>query len=360
MKLRPVVWAAAALCVVVFLGSRFFLSRSPQVYMKARRARAVREESCLNPIRNFMKKKIYKQVPPELGSIAVAILLGDQKDMPFAVRQSFSKSGTAHLLAISGGNIALAALSMVVILRLLSVPRRWTYGITIAFLAFYCALTGAASSILRATIMVTLYLAGFLFKRESEILTSLAWAAILILLYDPLQLFDLGFQLSFISVFMIAASAEGLEEPEPEGKTSLWKKARIYLEDSVTVSLAAWSGVTPLIAQVFGMITPVTIFANLILVPYFSILQIGGFMFLALGPLGGWLEDVLGFSLYLLCRGALALSDWFVSWPASCFYVRSPGNFAMGFFYGVVLLWAFRAQIKERILKMRGRREAAR
>ena len=307
-----------------------------------------------------MKEKIYRQVPPELGSIAVAILLGDQTDVPSAARRSFSRSGTAHLLAISGGNIALVALSLIMIFRLLSIPRRWTYGLVIGVLIFYCALTGAASSILRGTIMVSIYMAGSLFKRESEILTSLAWAAIFILLYDPLQLFDLGFQLSFISVFMIAAAAVGLEGTDPEGKRSFGRKARIYLEDSATVSLAAWVGAAPLIAHVFGMVTPVTLFANLVLVPYFGLLQIGGFMYLSFGSLNGRLEEVLGFSLYFLCRGALALSDWFVSWPWSHFYVRPPGTVDVAVFYAAALLWAFRAQVKERILMMRGRRGAAR
>ena len=348
MKLRPVIWAAAGLCIAIFLVSKIYLSRSPKDYIRFQRARAEREESRLQPIRQFMKDKINRQVPPALGSIAIAILLGDQKDMPFEVRQSFSKSGTAHLLAISGGNIALVAVSLIVIFRLLSVPRRWTYALSIAFLAFYCALTGAASSILRATIMVSIYLAGFLFRREPEILTSLAWAAILILLYDPLQFYDLGFQLSFISVFMIGASSEGWEEVEPEASPNAFQKARIYLENSVVVSLAAWAGVTPLIASVFGMITPVTIFANLVLVPYFSILQIAGFLFLALGSLSVWLEEIFGISLYLLCRGALFLSDWFVSWPFSHFYIRPPENLEIIVFYAAILIWTFRVQIKEK------------
>jgi competence protein ComEC len=272
--------------------------------------------------------------------------------MPSAVRQSFSKSGTAHLLAISGGNIALLALILVILFRLLSLPRRWTYGLAILGLAFYCALTGAANSILRATLMISLYLAGFILKRESEILTSLAWAAIFILLYDPLQLFDLGFRLSFISVFMIAASVEKLEELDPEGKVGFWKKIRIYLEDSTLVSLAAWVGVTPLLARALGMITPVAIFANLALVPYFGILQIGGFMYLAFGSLGMEFEQVLGYSLYLLCRGALILSDWFVTWPWSHFYVRPPGAMEMAIFYVLVLLWAFGTQIWQKIWRI--------
>src|SRR3989338_3839295 len=216
--------------------------------------------------------------------------------MPQDIRDSFSKSGTAHLLAISGGNIALVALCGIVIFRLLYVPRKIIFALTILLLVFYFLFTGSAASILRATVMISIYLAGFLFRREPEVLSSLAWSAIFILVWDPLQLFDLGFQLSFISVFMIAAAMEGWKDSKADFKPGLFKKAFTYLEQSVTVSLAAWVGVMPLIAQIFGLVSPVTIFANLILVPYFSLLHTSGFMFLAFGSLNKRLEEVLGIS----------------------------------------------------------------
>ncbi len=359
MKMRPVVWAAVFLCVAIFFGAKHFLPYPTQSYLREHRAQQGIGVEVLNPLRKAMEEKIYAQVPPRLGSIAKAILLGDQKDMPFDVRQSFSNSGTAHLLAISGGNISLVALCAVMILRLLNVPRRILFGVTIAFLSFYCVLTGSSPSVLRATIMVSLYLGGFLFRREPEILVSLAWSAILILLWDPLQLFDLGFQLSFLSVFMLAAALDGSEDVDPEAHRGVMNKAIHYLEQSVTVSVAAWIGVTPLVAQVFGTVSPVAIFANLILVPYFSLLQVSAFMFLAFGGIHHSLEDVLGSALHLLCRGSLALSDWFVSWPMSHFSVRPMENLEIGIFYFLILLWAFRNPIREKISEMRQKNETA-
>lgn len=353
MILRPAVLAALAVCALILLLTKAALPRSTDAYLRDLRTRPGLFHAWLDPLRGAVKERIKKEVPPPYDSVARAILLGEQKDMPVEVRDSFSKSGTAHLLAISGGNVALVALSGIMIFRLLSVPRKASFAATLALLIFYCLLTGSAPSIVRATVMASIYLAGFLLRREPEILTSLAASALVILLWEPLQLFDLGFQLSFISVFMIAAATEGWEEAghavgaghaRPLQRGFL-RKSSIYLYRSLGVSLAAWAGVAPLIARVFSIVSPVTIFANLLLVPFFTLLQAGGFIFLILGPIHPALEKILGASLYLLCRGALAFSDVFVALPMSHFPVRAPGNLELSVFYGLVLLWAFRGQL---------------
>ncbi len=359
MKMRPVVWFAAILCVGIFYGSKIFLSASARDYLRAHRSMPGIGDEVLNPIRLKMEEKIDRQIPPRFGSIAKAMLLGNQKDMPYDVRQSFSYSGTAHLLAISGGNIALVALCAVFVLRLFYVPRKILFACAIAFLVFYCLLTGASASIVRATIMVSMILSGAFFRREPEILLSLAWSAILILVYDPLQLFDLGFQLSFVSVFMLAAASDGSDELDPETKPGIINKIIYYLEESVTISVAAWIGTMPLSAQVFGTISPVAIVANLVLVPYFSFLQVSGFLFLVFGSVHHKLEDILGASFSLICEGALKLSDWFVSWPMSHFQVRPMENFEIAIFYSIILLWAFRNPIRRKIIEIKQRYETA-
>src|SRR5260221_6202756 len=120
------------------------------------------------------------------------------------VADPFMRSGTMHIFAISGLHIALIAGILVSLLRVLKVPRAACGLIVIPLIWAYTGVTGWQASAIRSTVMMTIIIAGWSLKRPSDLLNSLAAAAFIILLWEPQQLFQASFQLSFSVVLSLA------------------------------------------------------------------------------------------------------------------------------------------------------------
>jgi competence protein ComEC len=213
------------------------------------------------------------------------MLLGAGAQIPKHIDALFVTTGTAHVLAISGFNIGIVTAVIFLLLRILPIPRKAQILLTILLLIFYCLMTGGRPPVVRATIMAAVYLSGFLLQRETDTFNSLSLAAFIILLINPFALWDVGFQLSFISVVMIVVLYPRLTKLEAWEQFENFSKPVIWLGQSAAVSLCAWVGVAGLIVYYFHIITPIGILANLIIIPLSSVIvALGlGFMLSVIG-----------------------------------------------------------------------------
>src|SRR5262245_44645266 len=141
-----------------------------------------------------------------------AMTLGWKTALNGEVSEPFMRSGTMHIFAISGLHIALLAGILVSVLRVLRVPRAACGLIVIPLIWFYTGVTGWQASAIRSTVMMTVIIAGWSLKRPADLLNSLATAAFLILVWDPRQLFQASFQLSFFVVLSLALFVPVLEK----------------------------------------------------------------------------------------------------------------------------------------------------
>ncbi|MFN8008257.1 MAG: DNA internalization-related competence protein ComEC/Rec2 [Terriglobia bacterium] len=144
---------------------------------------------------------------PQDQAVARALLLGEKQGLDPALEEAFQATGIYHVLVVSGQHVAILALSLFVVFKLLRLPRQLSALFVMAGLCLYCGLTEEQPSIVRATLMAGAYLVSLNFDRDRNLLNSLSLAALLILLYDPGWIFDPGFQLSFLSVLTIALIA---------------------------------------------------------------------------------------------------------------------------------------------------------
>jgi competence protein ComEC len=236
--------------------------------------------------------------------ILAAILLGAQKDLPSYLKEMMVKTGTWHVLVVSGSHTALLAFILLIFFKLLRIPRRLRFCLTAVFLIVYCFMTGATAPVVRATVMAIVFLASFLIQRNPIFCNSMALAGLIILIFDPFQLFQVGFQLSFLSVFFIVWLSPKIGSHFPKA----WKEKPVssFAINCFSVSLGAWLGTAPLLACVFGTFAPVTVFANMVIVPLAMLLTASGFAFAVFagfwGPLGVLLAPVIDFfvSLFVL------------------------------------------------------------
>jgi ComEC/Rec2-related protein len=133
-----------------------------------------------------------------------AMTLGWRTAFTGDIGEPFLRAGTMHLFAIDGLRIALLSGMIVALLRALRLARAWCGAIAVPAIWFYTAATGWEPSAIRASVMMTIVLGGWALKRPGDLLNSLAAAAFVILLWNPRQLFEASFQLSFFVMLIIA------------------------------------------------------------------------------------------------------------------------------------------------------------
>ncbi|MEI6631545.1 MAG: ComEC/Rec2 family competence protein, partial [bacterium] len=155
-------------------------------------------------LKDRIESIIFKYLTRLPGSILDAMILGEKKHISPLIYRSMIKSGTVHILVVSGFNVGIVAFIIISILKLARLKRRLRILVAIPLLIIYCLVTGATNPVVRATIMAIVFMLSYFFKSEADIYNSLSLSALFILGLRPAQLFDVGFQLSFASVFSIA------------------------------------------------------------------------------------------------------------------------------------------------------------
>ena len=243
--------------------------------------------------------------------ILSALILGERGAVDDETRLNFANTGVIHVLAVSGLHVGYVAMILITIFGILRLPHRLKMGAVMLGLCFYVLLTGAAASVMRASIMASLLITGALIERKSDVYNVLATAALLILLIDPTQLYNIGFQLSFSAVISIVALFPKLKSWLPEIKTlNATSFGRLVLSsiDLFLVSLAAQLGTLALTIYYFHKIPIISLFANIIVVPLIGVVVATGISFLLLGVIFPSLAELWAQTL----EGSIDLMLWFV------------------------------------------------
>ncbi len=226
-------------------------------------------DSLLNKLHSEIEEKIAELYPNPYDSFIKGILIGDRDDLPVEIEKDFSYLGLSHLLAISGLHLSIFTLMISGILNRLRLSKEKIALITILFVLFYMLLTGASSSVVRASLMTILVLYGYLYKNSFHSLQALGLAFIIMTTYQPFWIFNIGFQLSFLITFFILWGTPKLETFYPITVLP-WKKAISLL---IITQLASFS----LVLYHFHQYSFLAWLANFVMVPIFSmfILPIG-------------------------------------------------------------------------------------
>ncbi len=222
------------------------------------------------------------QLDEDAGGYAAAMLLGERSLLDVQERRAFSRLGAAHLLAVSGFHVGVLAWVLEKLLRGLRLGRVPRFAVTCVFLAGYCLLTGGSSSVLRAALLYGLYSLGRLCQRRGDGATSLSAAAFLILLLRPAQLTAAGFQLTFGAVAGIqwfGPPLRGLCRVKGRFSRSLW--------ESLCTTLAAQLGTLLPVMAWFQQVPLLGLFANVLLLPWATVMIYGSLLTLVLAAIPG-------------------------------------------------------------------------
>ena len=227
-------------------------------------------------------------------AVLSAMTLGDKSLLSKELRQSYQAAGASHVLALSGLHLGILFTLLNLFFRLFRSQNKGskllTVCISLLLIWSYTLLAGAPLSLIRAAVMFSLLQMAHLFGRDVISLDNLLWAAFVIMVLYPTAIFDLGFQLSFLSVFFIIWGLQVIPVPHFFARNRFLKATFAFF----LVPLCAQIGTLPLVCHTFHLIPVYGIIANVFVVPLAYAILILTLLFFAFVPLRGLLVWLLG------------------------------------------------------------------
>lgn len=222
-------------------------------------------------VRDYVKNMFGKLFPQgqHAGTLS-ALFLSDKQTMDTKLLQSYRQVGLAHVLCVSGLHVGMISVAIGTFLGIFLYGNRrkikWRAIVSVIGTFLFCFMVGWQPSVMRAAVMFAFLTLGRVWQRQGDSLNNLFLAAFVLLLWEPLWLFDLGFQLSFLSVFGILIFMPWIR------KTSYGKNVAIrYLLGVTGVSLAAQCFTLPLCLYNFRQLPVLSVVANLLILPLVNV-----------------------------------------------------------------------------------------
>ena len=315
-------------------------------------ARGSRIEETLARIRAYARRAIGGAVgrwSPRGAAIVLAIVIGDRSGLDPEAQRALQEAGTYHVIAISGGNVAILAGLLLGAFRYAGWLGRSAMVASIALLAAYAALVGGGASVDRATLMAAVYFAGRACDQRSRPLNTLALTAGLLVAVDPLAVVDPAFVLTFgatLAILAVVPAITGYHEgTKGHLRVSSWLREKAYppIVSMFAASVAAEAMLFPVGALVFSRITFAGLALNFAAIPLMAVAQIAGMAVVpaslfsttgaaAIGRVAGGAADGLVWSAGLV-RFA----------PAAVYRVAPPAAAAVVVYYVALLTaWTLR------------------
>jgi len=309
----------------------------------------------LERFRTVIRERIRSRAPFPEGTLIQAMTLGEQSEIPREIQDRFNRTGTSHIIAISGFNVGIIALIAFFVIRTLLKTSEYLLlrfnlqklSALAAFgpVVFYAFVAGLGMSTVRALLMTLALLMTILMGRARDLPNTLALAAFVILAFSPAALFDISFQLSFAAVAAILLFMPGVTERltawknGEEGQAArLLRKLAANVALFFAVSAAATLGTLPFIVYYFNRVSNITLVANLILVPILGFVVLPLSMLLILmAPVSDYLSAVLIDITAQLTRLCLDLNDGLASLPGSSSILTTPTFPEIGAYYVILI-----------------------
>jgi competence protein ComEC len=282
-------------------------------------------------------------VPEPEASLLSGILLGRDKGIADNVMDAFRDTGTAHIIAISGFNITILC-GMLLAALTRTFGRRWAVYGTVPAVVAYTVLVGGDPPVVRAAIMGCLTLVALQLGRRSDALNALAITALVMTAARPLALWDVGFQLSFAATLGIILYAEPLHR-RVGGFISArvpqeWAKVALgWLGTGFVATLAAQTLTLPISVAYFRNLSPVSLLANLFILPAQPQVMAWGGSALLLGLVWGPLGVPVAWVAWLFAAYTVRVAELFAALPGASLQVaRVPAAVIIGYYVIVAAL----------------------
>ena len=274
---------------------------------------------------NNLIKKIFPQ--PQAGIVS-AMTLAVKSDISEEILEAFNKTGTRHIIAISGLHMTIVAVSLMYVFLALGLNRNYAFYFSIIGIMFFVALVGFPPSAVRAAVMGGLVLFAVKVGRLTNAGNAIIFAGVLMLLYNPnLLRYDTGFQLSFAAVFGIIYIFPKLDD--------LFKKYSntLNIKTIFLITISAQTAVLPIIINNFGSFSLLSVFANVLILPFVPIVMLGGFLLIIISPVNLLASQILSWPIWLILFYQIEVINFFANLPFGFVGFERFGFLFVGVYY---------------------------
>lgn len=279
------------------------------------------------------------------AGVVTAVLIGDRAGLDADTRRRLQEAGTYHVIAISGGNIAILTSVLLVMLRLAGVPPRVTAVTVIVCLLAYWQVVGSEASVARATVVAATLLAARAADHRSAPLNTLAWSAVCLVAAAPLTLVDIGFLLTFGATLGILVGVPLLtnryrSDPAQAGRWGMrlaWPLAGLF-----AATVCAELALLPIAAWAFSRVTAAGLVLNFVAIPLMTVTQIAGMLAVAAAGVSSLVAGWCGYVAHLATTGIVESAYLVDLVPQVTRRVPAPDALVVCGYYGgwVLALWA--------------------
>ena len=301
-----------------------------------------------------------RSLPEPHSAFMSGLLLGERSAFPDALTESLRVTGTSHIVALSGYNIGIVASALMSALMFVFVPFAWAFWLATAGIVAFTMLTGAAASVVRASVMGILVLIARREGRRYRVRNALAFAAVIMLIANPKILrFDVGFQLSFLATLGLVYLAPLVEQAYERAKLRMFpvvrdvglirdswnrkrRRKRPFLREVFLATMSAQLAVLPLIVYQFGTLSVISPIANLAVIPLIPATMGFGFFTGGVALASDFLARVPAAVSSILLGYELGAIEFFSQLPLASLEVR---GFGIGVFmggYGLLGWWLWK------------------
>jgi ComEC/Rec2-related protein len=289
------------------------------------------DRSPRNTVLRHANTFLARHMSSQNAGLMFAMLFGDRSTLDDEVSESFSLTGIAHVLAVSGLHVGILVGMLLVLLKICRVPRKYQIPIIAVVLLIYCYLCGFRYSILRASIMFMVFVIRRAFLKSNDMLSSISLAAIVILALFPYSLMSVSFQFTFACMLGIALFIR----PFTNFFRSKLKLPK-WLSNSLAIYLATFLAVLPLMLRYFGFVSLLGVITNVLFLP----LLVLAFQATLVAVLT-WIGFPLLYPVNIALNGIISVTHWLASLPFSHIEISSGGYWFLLYFLGLIFTTRF-------------------
>ena len=300
-------------------------------------------------LRKSVINRIDQFLPQHEAALLKGMMVGDRTDFTEQMKEDFSKSGLSHLVAVSGMHVAILLMGITYVLSILKVNKHAAKVIGIIAVVQFMFMTGCTPSVVRAGIMAVIFLAAYLLNRERDALTSLFLSALIMLAYNPMVLFHVGFQLSFCATLSLLILYQPIYAQFGFLNGRLGRQGAFFRipVQVIVASITAQLGTMPLVAYHFNRVSVVSVASNLVVVPLTSIVLIAGMLLCLAGSVSIFLGNLAAGFVYVFLKFILTVSHFLAALPFAAITVPSPNIlFAILYLFALFVLYHLLQKVK--------------
>ncbi len=293
---------------------------------------------------SIIREKIFitlgKLLPKDHVGILLGMIIGDTFYISQDIKESFKLSGISHLLAVSGTNITYIIITTKFIFNKIFGKSISNY-FSIITIVIFILIAGTSPSVVRAGIMAIILIISEVFSKEPCTLSTVSVTCLLMLLYNPYIICDVGFLLSFGGTIGIVLLYKKIKSKFESLNNLLNVKNKIIfiIEDVISLSASAQIIIIPVMAYYFNSISIISLLTNILVYPFVGFITIGGIATFLIGLIFFPFAKIISFSIYVLISILICIAKLCSLLPFANFLIITPNILIIFVYYIIVLIF---------------------